>query len=149
MQEIDCTKLKNRDDKKCKLFNGFGKESDSSIATYPESFGYIGITKFISPDRFLKEAQKGHKSKEIDKLSPEQYRKRNEVIESTNYQKKKLKRGKGEVLIPDLEYKHDGRIMHEGRHRSWASKDLGIKKIPVNIVCGKKDNPIKIGLCGV
>ena len=85
----------------------------------------------MTPDEYLSETPSTYDEKRSAKGQPEEYWNQG----SLNYLKTKV--DKGEVFeTPFLDYsnKFRGWASHEGRHRAFLAKKMGVKKIPVIII---------------
>jgi hypothetical protein len=157
--DFDNDGLPNKDDPypfnpvpKKKIDFAWSNKADTPIIDYPESYGYVTEKKMMSPQDFIDETRKeailrilkkgkGHdKSEDWIFESPEKYEQ--VIIDKKTVDKLKplIKSKTSKVPIVWLEYDNEGMIVnHEGRHRAVASRDLGIKKIPVKILRKKVD----------
>lgn len=123
----------------CQPQNPFRQDFSESYSgapaySYPRSYGYRRRKVEMSPDEYMRLAQKGYRDEESRNMSQEEHYKR--VISQSNVDRLKpiIDNPAGKMTIPVLETKR-GRILdHEGRHRAIAAKQLGWAKIPVMVV---------------
>jgi hypothetical protein len=121
----------------------WSKKSRTPLPDYPESFGFKGEKKLMSPDEFM-EITRGEAiqnavlgGREVPEYAKdlESYREQ-VIIPSIVTKLKPLVASKTvKVDMPWLEYDRKGLIQgHEGRHRAEAARQLGLTQIPVKIV---------------
>lgn len=126
--------------RKVKRKRPFGTDAEIPLANFPESFGYEGETRNMTPDQFLKttfeEVQRKQKRGDTTPFYDLQDYLDNVIIPSNVQKLKEELNKKGtKVDIPYLEFDDKGvPVGHEGRHRATAAKEIGMKKIPVRII---------------